>query len=137
LTWPEEGGDLNEWRKSWSDAFKLGHNEVINTAKDLSIRLADLASSIRDRIKVALIIENDSGPLTILMNAFKSSLVNDLDNDSFADMYAQTIAYGLLSARISDPSKNTADDLASHMRTSPFIKELLQIQLTEQEQNAS
>jgi predicted helicase len=104
----------------------LGHNEVINTAKDLSIRLAELASSIKDRIKVALSIENDSGPLTILKNAFKSSLVNDLDNDSFADMYAQTIAYGLLSARISDPSKNTADDLASHMRISPFIKELLQ-----------
>jgi predicted helicase len=126
LTWPEEGGDLNEWRKSWSDAFKLGHNEVINTAKDLSIRLADLASSIRDRIKVALIIENDSGPLTILMNAFKSTLVNDLDNDSFADMYAQTIAYGLLSARITDPSKKTVDDFTSHMRTSPFLRELME-----------
>lgn len=126
LTWPEEGGDLNQWRKSWSDAFKLGHNEVINTAKDLSIRLAELASSIRDRIKVALSIENDSGPLTILKNAFKSSLVNDLDNDSFADMYAQTIAYGLLSARITDPSKKTVDDFTSHMRTSPFLRELME-----------
>ena len=126
LTWPEEGGDLNQWRKSWSDAFKLGHNEVINTAKDLSIRLAELASSIRDRIKLALSIENDSGPLTILMNAFKSSLVNDLDNDSFADMYAQTITYGLLSARISDPNKKTVDDFTSHMRTSPFLRELME-----------
>ena len=126
LTWPEEGGDLNQWRKSWSDVFKLGHNEVINTAKDLSTRLAELASSIRDRIKVALSIENDSGPLTILMNAFKSSLVNDLDNDSFSDMYAQTIAYGLLSARITDPSKKTVDDFTSHMRTSPFLRELMQ-----------
>ena len=126
LTWPDEGGDLNQWRKSWSDAFKLGHNEVINTAKDLSIRLAELASSIRDRIKVALSIENDSGPLTILMNAFKSTLVNDLDNDSFADMYAQTIAYGLLSARITDPSKKTVDDFTSHMRTSPFLRELME-----------
>ena len=126
LTWPEESGDLNQWRKSWSDAFKLGHNEVINTAKDLSIRLAELASSIRDRIKVALSIENDSGPLTILKNAFKSSLVNDLDNDSFADMYAQTIAYGLLSSRITDPSKKTVDDFTSHMRTSPFLRELME-----------
>jgi predicted helicase len=126
LTWPEEGGDLNQWRKTWSDAFKLGHNEVINTAKDLSIRLAELASSIRDRIKVALSIENDSGPLTLLKNAFKSSLVNDLDNDSFADMYAQTIAYGLLSARITDPSKKTVDDFTSHMRTSPFLRELME-----------
>ena len=126
LTWPEEGGDLNQWRKSWSDVFKLGHNEVINTAKDLSTRLAELASSIRDRIKFALSIENDSGPLTLLKNAFKSSLVNDLDNDSFADMYAQTIAYGLLSARITDPSKKTVDDFTSHMRTSPFLRELME-----------
>lgn len=126
LIWPEEGGDLNQWRKSWSDAFKLGHNEVINTAKDLSIRLAELASSIRDRIKVVLSIENDSGPLTILMSAFKSTLVNDLDGDSFADMYAQTITYGLLSARITDPSKKTVDDFTSHMRTSPFLRELME-----------
>jgi predicted helicase len=126
LTWPEEGGDLNQWRKSWSNAFKLGHNEVINTAKDLSLRLAELACSIRDRIKVALSIENDSGPLKILMRAFKSSLVNDLDNDAFADMYAQTIAYGLLSARISDPTKKSVDDFTSHMRTSPFLRELME-----------
>ena len=126
LTWPAEGDDLNHWRKSWSDAFKLGHNEVINTAKDLSIRLAELASAIRDCIKAALDIENDSGPLTILMNAFKSSLVNDLDNNSFADMYAQTIAYGLLSARITDPTKSTVDDFTSHMRTNPFLRELME-----------
>jgi len=52
--------------------------------------------------------------------------VNDLDNDSFADMYAQTIAYGLLSARITDPSKKTVDDFTSHMRTSPFLRELME-----------
>ena len=44
----------------------------------------------------------------------------------FADMYAQTIAYGLLSARITDPERRTADDLASHMRTNPFLKELME-----------
>ena len=39
-------------------------------------------------------------------------------------MYAQTIAYGLLSARITDPVRRTADDLAAHMRTNPFLREL-------------
>jgi predicted helicase len=126
LRWPEDDGDLEQWRKSWSNAFKLGHNEVINTAKDLSIRLAGLASTIRDRIKLALAIESESGPLTKLMRSFQTSLVNDLDVDGFADMYAQTIAYGLLSARITDPSKKTVDDFTSHMRTSPFLKELME-----------
>ena len=40
-------------------------------------------------------------------------------------MYAQTIAYGLLSARITNPGRRTADDLAAHMRTNPFLRELL------------
>jgi hypothetical protein len=126
LRWPEDDDDLEFWRKSWGNAFKLGHNEVINTAKDLSIRLAELASNIRDRIKTILSIETEFGPLTKLMKAFQSSLVHDLDIDGFADMYAQTIAYGLLSARITDPSKKTVDEFTSHMRTSPFLKELLE-----------
>ena len=36
-------------------------------------------------------------------------------------MYAQTIAYGLLSARIADPGYD-ADDFAAHMRTNPFLR---------------
>ncbi len=60
------------------------------------------------------------------MTAFREALVHDLDARGFADMYAQTIAYGLLSARIVDPLKRTADDLAGHMRTSPFLRELMQ-----------
>ena len=126
LKWPDNEGDLDQWRDSWSNAFKLGNNEVINTSKDLSIRLATLASNIRDRIKAALEIESDAGPLTKLMKAFQSSLVHDLDVDGFADMYAQTVAYGLLSARITDPSKKNVDDFTSHMKTSPFLKELLE-----------
>ena len=41
-------------------------------------------------------------------------------------MYAQTIAYGLLSARISDPTRRTADDFAAHMRTNPFLRDLME-----------
>jgi predicted helicase len=126
LRWPDDDDNLEQWRKSWSNAFKLGHNEVINTAKDLSERLAQLASRIRDQIKSTLSIESENGSLTKLMKAFQSSLLHDLDVDGFADMYAQTIAYGLLSARITDPAKKTVDDLTSHMKTSPFLKELLE-----------
>ena len=60
------------------------------------------------------------------MKAFQTALVHDLDEAGFADMYAQTIAYGLLSARITDPARRTADDLAAHMRTNPFLKELME-----------
>lgn len=125
LAWPD-GDDSDVWRERWRSAFTLRNREVITTSRELSIRLAELARTIRDRIKTALAIETDKGPLTQLMKAFQTALVHDLDADGFADMYAQTIAYGLLSARIADPTRKTADDLAAHMRTNPFLRELME-----------
>ena len=126
LTWPDDEDDPDAWREHWRAAFKLRHREVITTSKQLSERLAELARAIRDRIRTALDIETDQGPLTKFLKAFQTALVHDLDEARFADMYAQTIAYGLLSARITDPVRRTADDLASHMRTNPFLKELME-----------
>ncbi|MBM4388133.1 MAG: hypothetical protein FJ088_10375, partial [Deltaproteobacteria bacterium] len=126
LAWPENDTNLEAWRDCWRAAFTLRHREVVTTSKELSIRLAELARAIRDRIKAALAIETEKGPLTRLMKAFQTALVHDLDAGGFADMYAQTIAYGLLSARIADPHKKSADDLAAHMRTNPFLRELME-----------
>ena len=126
LTWPDDERDPDAWRERWRAAFKLRHREVITTSKELSERLAELARAIRDRIRTALAIETESGPLTRLMKAFQTTLVHDLDEAGFADMYAQTIAYGLLSARITDPERRTADDFAAHMRTNPLLRELMQ-----------
>ena len=127
LTWPDDEDNPDAWRNRWRRAFALRHREVITTSKQLSERLAELASAIRDRIQTALAIETESGPLTKLMKAFQTTLVHDLDKAGFADMCAQTIAYGLLSARITDPAQRTVDDLATHMRTNPFLKELMDI----------
>ena len=66
------------------------------------------------------------------MGAFKQALIHDLDEDDFADMYAQTIAYGLLSARVSRhvPGEDAAllpeDVSALVLPTNPFLKELMQ-----------
>ena len=126
LAWPDDEGDPDAWSERWRAAFKLRHREVITTSKELSERLAELARAIRDRIRTALAIETETGPLTKLMKAFQTTLVHDLDGAGFADMYTQTIAYGLLSARITDPERRTADDFAAHMRTNPFLRELME-----------
>lgn len=126
LAWPDDAANAEAWRTRWRAAFTLDHREVITTSKELSIRLAELARVIRDRLKTALAIETDKGQFTRLMKAFQTALVHDLDSDGFADMYAQTIAYGLLSARIADPRRKTADDFAAHMRTNPFLRELME-----------
>lgn len=126
LTWPEDEEDSASWRAQWEAAFSLRHREVITTSREMALRLAELARSIRDRITTALAIETSRGPLTQLMKAFQVSLVHDLDARGFADMYAQTIAYGLLSARIEDPHGKTSEHLAGHMRTNPFLRDLMQ-----------
>ena len=126
LTWPDDEDDPDAWRERWRSAFTLRHLEVISTSKQLSERLAELARAICDRIRTALAIETEAGSLTQLMKVFQTALVHDLDEAGFADMYAQTIAYGLLSARITDPAQRTADDFAAHMRTNPFLRELME-----------
>jgi predicted helicase len=127
LVWPDDEENKDKWRTQWRSAFTLAHREVITTSKKLSIELASLARNIRDRINMVLAIETEIGPITKLMSAFKEALVHDLNEDGFADMYAQTIAYGLLSARVANPSGGTADDVAAAMPvTNPFLKELME-----------
>ena len=125
LAWPNDEDDADAWREQWGAAFTLGYREAITTSQQLSVRLAELAKVTRDRIQGALEIENESGRITRLMKAFSKTLVHDLDADGFADMVAQTVAYGLLSARIAGPQQGAPDDLARHMRTNPLLRDLM------------
>ena len=126
LSWPENEQDTEGWREKWRSAFTLRHREVINTSKALAERLADLAESIRKRVNAVLKIESDKGPLRKLHIAFREALIHDLSEDDFADMYAQTIAYGLLTARVSCPSGLVAENLRDMVPvTNPFLKDLL------------
>jgi hypothetical protein len=127
LRWPDKDKDTEGWRKQWSSAFILKHREVISTSKELAVRLADLARRIRRRANQILTIETAKGPLRKLHKAFQTALIHDLKEDDFADMYAQTIAYGLLTARVTNPKGSTADDLATQMLvTNPFLRELME-----------
>ena len=126
LSWPEDEQDTERWREKWRSAFTLRHREVITTSKALADRLADLAQSIRKRANAVLKIESDKGPLRKLHIAFREALIHDLSEDDFADMYAQTIAYGLLTARVSRPSGLVAENLRDMVPvTNPFLKDLL------------
>jgi predicted helicase len=127
LAWPTDLKDTKRWRQTWRSAFTLRHLEVITTSKELAIRLADLARAIRARIQTVLSIETENGQLTKLMKAFQQALIHGLSADDFADMYAQTITYGLLSARVTNPTHDTADAVATHIPiTNPFLKELME-----------
>lgn len=131
LRWPSDEQDVGSWRTKWASAFRLRPREVIKTSQQLALRLADLARKIRRRTNSVLGIESDKGPMRKLHVAFKEALIHDLSQDDFADMYAQTISYGLLTARVSRPSGLVADNLTDMVPvTNPFLKELLEMFLT-------
>ncbi|MGD1713445.1 type ISP restriction/modification enzyme [Dapis sp. BLCC M172] len=74
--------------------------KVINNYNDLAQQMAAQTKVIRYSLSEALKIENEMGELTALKQVFQELLFPDLDNNSFADMYAQTITYGLFTARV-------------------------------------
>lgn len=131
LTWPDDVNDIEGWRANWAGAFETGHNEVIKTSQELAARLAALATDIRARANQLLAAESEDGPMRTMLEAFRKNLIQDLDEDGFADMFAQTICYGMLAARISRTSNEDgtgvliADNMADMVpRTNPFLKEL-------------
>jgi hypothetical protein len=61
--------------------------------------MAALAQLIRDAITQALKDQDCGGMLRQQLQSFQRVLISDLNEAQFADMYAQTICYGLFAAR--------------------------------------
>lgn len=79
----------------------------IETAKELATKLAEVSRKIEQAIPAVYIAERSDGYLHSLLTSFQRELLPTLklkaDNDkdySFADIYAQTISYGLFTARV-------------------------------------
>nr|MBP6719544.1 hypothetical protein [Rhodoferax sp.] len=130
LRWPANTRtptELQAWRAQWSSAFTLTYGQVINDSKTLALAMAELAKRIRRRVNTVLALESETGHLRQMHKAFKDNLIADLSGDAFADMFAQTITYGLFTARASRSSGAlVADNLADMVpSTNPFLKELL------------
>ncbi len=73
--------------------------EKIKIPKELATKMAYKARMMRDIIKKTFQQEPESGTLHGQFEAFREVLLHDLTEEQFADMYAQTICYGLFSAR--------------------------------------
>lgn len=100
--------------------------QTIKSPKQLANLMAQKAVMIRDVIINALNLDSESS-LVSQRNAFKQILLHDLTNHTFADMYAQTIAYGLFVARLNDTtledfSRQEARELIS--KNNPFLRQL-------------
>ncbi|GCE05615.1 type ISP restriction/modification enzyme [Dictyobacter aurantiacus] len=117
------------------DGVKLGeellhlflehHGERISKPEELAKRMARLAHMIRDIIIDAFKEKEASNNLNDLYAVFKTLLIPDLTEDGFADMFAQTIAYGLFAARYNHKGNKpfTRSDAAKEIpRTNPFLR---------------
>ncbi len=101
--------------------------EPIGRPKDLALRMARLTHLIRDIIVQAFEKHQQSDLMSDLHRAFQETLVPDLPVDQFADMFAQTLAYGLFSARVMDPTPgdfSRAEAQRLIPKTNPFLRKL-------------
>jgi len=99
----------------------------IGTAKELALRMAKLAGLMHNAALKTLEIEPDTGTLKGWLAAFERTLVPNLSPEQFADMYSQTLTYGLFAAKVSvgagqDLRRDTAAGLLPE--TNPFLKRL-------------
>jgi len=101
--------------------------ESVGTPRDLAQRMARQAHLIRNLIIYAFQNEPEGGSLHTQLVAFRDNLIPDLSVEYFADMYAQTIAYGLFAAKCSNPGEKafTRQNAAYLLpKTNPFLRKL-------------
>lgn len=112
--------------------FALQITQTIKSPTTLAQMMAAKAKLMAQVIKSALDEDDKAQRTTDLqeqMAAFKSILIHDINNTSFADIYAQTIAYGLFAARYHDPSLETFSRLEAASlipQSNPFLRKLFQ-----------
>lgn len=131
LQWPnvsDNDRDPQMWRDTWLQAFDTYYRQVITTSAKLAVELARVAKDVKERILATLEAETERGFVHKLCDKVRKSLVHNLSTSEFADMYAQTIVYGLFSARCMDETPETfsAEEAISLIpTTNPFLKSLM------------
>jgi hypothetical protein len=109
--------------------FLAAQAKTIGTPKELAARMANIAKVIRSAIETAFEIELEAGTLHGEYESFRATILNDLTPAQFADMYAQTVCYGMFSARVNVPLAKAAAFNREHAAydlpaTNPFLREV-------------
>ena len=104
--------------------LNAGHVQIASPealARYLARRTRELQTQI------AITLTDEASNIHAMFLAFKETLISTLTPDDFADMYAQTLAYGLFAARCTLPnatnfSRHTA--VQALPRSNPFLVQL-------------
>lgn len=117
--------ELSEWLAYFLDADP---QEIANP-KDLAECMARRARIIKQILGEVLAHDKkQTTSIGLQHKAFQDHLIDNLPKDTFAEIYAETIVYGMFSARLhynGDPTKFTrAMAYESMPRTNPFLRNL-------------
>ncbi len=112
--------------------FCAYEGQTIKNPKKLAVMMAGKARLLSLVIENALTSDEknkEDSTIKEQMNAFKEILIHDIKPKEFADIYAQTIAYGMFAARLQDPSLATfSRQEAAELipKSNPFLRKLFQ-----------
>ena len=107
------------------DRFLSARLTQIETPEALAKHLARRTRELQTQIATTL-TDEDSG-IYRMFSAFKELLLTTLTPDDFADMYAQTLAYGLFAARCTLPNATNFSRLTAASalpQSNPFLRQL-------------
>jgi len=104
--------------------------QTIKSPKKLAEMMAGKAKLLQNILEQAVTsdeITQANSSLQDQYNSFKNILIHDLEPKAFADIYAQTLAYGMFAARLHDTclddfSRQEAAELIP--KTNPFLRKL-------------
>jgi len=108
------------------DTFVHTPVRTIGSPEKLAAKMAKIAGLIRDSI-IKASQQEKTGALHHQFDSFRKVLMNRFTAEEFADMYAQTVCYGLFAAKCSAPSGQPFSRIhAGHYlpKTNPFLRNL-------------
>ena len=104
--------------------------QKITNSSQLAQMMAAKARLLAEVIEKTLEADREkSGELAGQWKSFQSVLIHDLTERQFADIYAQTICYGMFAARLHDDTPDTfsrAEAAELIPKTNPFLRKIFQ-----------
>ncbi|MBC7523030.1 MAG: N-6 DNA methylase [Flavobacterium sp.] len=125
---PENFDQFTQLIKNFAETI----SQTIKSPTKLAQMMAGKAKLMADVIEKSLNYDDQEGKRSTIksqMLSFQQMLIHDIDNKSFADIYSQTIAYGMFAARYHDPTLPTFSRMeAAELipKSNPFLRKLFQ-----------
>jgi type I restriction-modification system DNA methylase subunit len=107
--------------------FSAFQGQTIKSAKQLAKMMAHKAKLMKHIFYNVITDKENDSSLKDQLKAFQNVLMHDMTEEQFADVYAQTIAYGLFTARLHDKTKDDfsrSEALLLIPKSNPFLRQL-------------